>query len=203
MQISLYEGPRALNYADYIIITSGAIEGFSKPTSVLTGSARERLAGRISMHAPCARRVRAPTGSRAAWQEAGLLRAPRPARFAGARRRPSPPSHEVLGCIGRAHLEQIFRGSTALLRGSARSQELLPASTAQMEDDTEQGDVKPHRSCYQKPCAMPTAQGSGPFSSDPGSPGWGAQGHKAASAAPAQLQPLHAASRASHWLLGH
>lgn len=105
--------------------------------------------------------------------------------------------------IHQAHLEQIFRGPMALLRGSARCQELLAVSAAQREDDTEQGDVKPHRSCYQKPCAMPTAQHSGPFSSDPESPGWGAQGHKAASAAPAQLQPLHAASRASHWLLGH
>lgn len=163
MQISLYEGPRALNYTDYIIITSGAIEGFSKPTSVLTGSARERLAGRISMHAPCARRVRAPTGSRAAWQEAGLLRAPRPARFAGARRRPSPPSHEVLGCIGRAHLEQIFRGPTALLRGSARSQELLPASTAQMEDDTEQGMSNLTAPATKSPVQCPLLKVAVPF----------------------------------------
>lgn len=39
MQIS----PWALNYTDYITIISGAIKGFSKPTSVLKGSVRERL----------------------------------------------------------------------------------------------------------------------------------------------------------------
>lgn len=116
---------------------------------------------------------------------------------------PHLPPTRSWAAIHQAHLEQIFRGPMALLRGSARCQELLAVSAAQREDDTEQGDVKPHDSCYQKPCAMPTAQSHGPFSSDPESPGWGAQGHKAASAAPAQLQPLHAASRASHWLLGH
>jgi len=49
MQIS----PRAPNYTDYIIITSSAIKGFSKSTSVLRGSARERLLYRRTSASVC------------------------------------------------------------------------------------------------------------------------------------------------------
>lgn len=95
MQIS----PWALNYTDYIIITSSGIEGFSKPTSVLKGSVRERPVyrkeKRISMRAPCAwRRERrlpahaAQLGSSPA--KSTTLPAPRCAGAGRRRCRPSP-----------------------------------------------------------------------------------------------------------------
>lgn len=59
MQIS----PWALNYTDYIIITSSAIQGFSKPTSVLKGSARERLLYCRRSELVCIVHMEEPAGS--------------------------------------------------------------------------------------------------------------------------------------------
>lgn len=95
MQIS----PWALNYTDYIIITSGGIEGFSKPTPVLKGSVRERLLyrkeKRISMRAPCARRRERGLPAQAAQlgsspAKSTALPAPRYAGAGRQRCRPSP-----------------------------------------------------------------------------------------------------------------
>lgn len=192
MQIS----PWALNYTDYIIITSSAIEGFSKSTPVLKGSVRERLLYRRKSALVCA--PHADGGARRLGSSLARSRAARAARLAGAAGepcRPSPPSPHPSARAGAGHpgpfvvpgwmgcIRQVFAQTSPRDRSGNRAPATAhPAARMGFpqgrEDEGEQGDVPLQESSW--PHVLPestvqsvltTARTWCPFPGPPGSPG--------------------------------